>query len=407
MQSKNYFIFITFILSALFLSCEDKEWKNPFDANSDPKSWAPKNLQIEQLSVTIVKLTWEQEEDNISGFKIDRKIENNNWNTEYAIIKSDMREFIDEQISVCKNYKYRLYAYVYENKSSSEEEHIFITPEHYIVVPYDFSTIQFAINNATDGDTILICPGTYYESIDFHSYHAKNLVVISFYIPTGESSYISNTIISGNNKNRVIRFDNDATIKGITISDGSVSGQFGGGIYCSNQSNLSMENVKIKDCYSYIGGGIYCVSCSLRLINVLISNNSSDYGGGIYSNNSNIKMVNVTIGGNVADIIGGGIEFSYNSSISMVNCISWNKSDNEIHSSGPGNPGKLNASFSDIQFGWGTGNIKVNPIFLGNSNYHLQSNSPCIDAGNPDPQYNDPDGSRNDMGAYGGPNGDW
>ncbi|HEX9973656.1 MAG TPA: T9SS type A sorting domain-containing protein, partial [bacterium] len=29
--------------------------------------------------------------------------------------------------------------------------------------------------------------------------------------------------------------------------------------------------------------------------------------------------------------------------------------------------------------------------------------SPCIDAGNPDPAYNDLDGSRNDMGAFGGP----
>ena len=30
-----------------------------------------------------------------------------------------------------------------------------------------------------------------------------------------------------------------------------------------------------------------------------------------------------------------------------------------------------------------------------------------IDAGNPDPSFDDPDGSRNDMGAYGGPYGSW
>ncbi len=54
MKSKNYFIFITFILIALFISCEDKEWKNPFDANNDPKSWAPKNLKIEKMSLTII-----------------------------------------------------------------------------------------------------------------------------------------------------------------------------------------------------------------------------------------------------------------------------------------------------------------------------------------------------------------
>jgi len=31
--------------------------------------------------------------------------------------------------------------------------------------------------------------------------------------------------------------------------------------------------------------------------------------------------------------------------------------------------------------------------------YSLAETSPCIDAGNPDPQFNDPDGTRNDMGA--------
>ena len=39
-----------------------------------------------------------------------------------------------------------------------------------------------------------------------------------------------------------------------------------------------------------------------------------------------------------------------------------------------------------------------------NGNYQLQSNSPCIDAGPTDSQYNDRDGSRNDIGMFGGHN---
>ncbi|MBL0062307.1 MAG: hypothetical protein IPP40_12685 [bacterium] len=31
--------------------------------------------------------------------------------------------------------------------------------------------------------------------------------------------------------------------------------------------------------------------------------------------------------------------------------------------------------------------------------------SPCVNGGHPDVQYNDLDGSRNDMGAWGGPGG--
>jgi hypothetical protein len=37
----------------------------------------------------------------------------------------------------------------------------------------------------------------------------------------------------------------------------------------------------------------------------------------------------------------------------------------------------------------------------------LSSSSPAINAGNPDVQYNDVNGGRNDLGAYGGPEGDW
>lgn len=47
------------------------------------------------------------------------------------------------------------------------------------------------------------------------------------------------------------------------------------------------------------------------------------------------------------------------------------------------------------------GNLNVDPKFL--EYYYLSENSPCIDAGLPDLEYRDPDGSRNDMGAYGGP----
>jgi len=55
----------------------------------------------------------------------------------------------------------------------------------------------------------------------------------------------------------------------------------------------------------------------------------------------------------------------------------------------------------------GSGNFDANPLFAGVSDYELQDGSPCIDTGNPGVQYDDADGSRNDMGAYGGPNGDW
>ena len=53
----------------------------------------------------------------------------------------------------------------------------------------------------------------------------------------------------------------------------------------------------------------------------------------------------------------------------------------------------------------GEGAFDADPLFRASEgeDFHLQSASPAIDAGNPDPQYDDLDGSRNDMGLHGGP----
>ncbi len=52
----------------------------------------------------------------------------------------------------------------------------------------------------------------------------------------------------------------------------------------------------------------------------------------------------------------------------------------------------------------GTDELSLNPLFSSDIYYTLQENSPLIDAGNPNVVYNDLDGSRNDMGIYGGQN---
>jgi hypothetical protein len=61
----------------------------------------------------------------------------------------------------------------------------------------------------------------------------------------------------------------------------------------------------------------------------------------------------------------------------------------------------------DEQASAGAGTLSVDPTFVdtGNGNYKLATGSPMIDAGDPNPALNDADGSRNDIGATGGPDG--
>ena len=55
------------------------------------------------------------------------------------------------------------------------------------------------------------------------------------------------------------------------------------------------------------------------------------------------------------------------------------------------------------------GNVVDTPGFIdaAGGDFGLTPGAPARDAGNPDSSRQDNDGTRNDIGAYGGPNGDW
>jgi len=344
-----------------------------------------------------------------------------------------------------------------------------------INVPIDQPTIQAGIDASTNTDTVLVQPGTYVENIN---YNGKLITIGSLYLTTQDTTYISTTIIDGNESGSVVTFNSDedstAVLCGFTITNGLVFSleSFGGGIYCyessptltsliisdnsaldsgggiycykssptlsslevsgnttvlgggiyNDESNPSLENVTIFGNYAASsGGGIYSgENSSISLINVTISGNFADdhHGGGIWSSNSSLSLHDVTITSNTADDYGGGI-YCYNSSpilgnvtmsdnsaligegvyfddsnIIIINSILWNN----IHYVSS----TITATYSDISGGFtGTGNIDSDPLFVdpGNGDYHLQSISPCIDAGDPSSPL-DPDGSTTDMGAY-------
>jgi predicted outer membrane repeat protein len=284
---------------------------------------------------------------------------------------------------------------------------------------YPFATIQHGINTSSNTDTILVQPGTYVENIN---YNGKLVTVASLFLTTQDTTYISSTIIDGNSSGSVVAFnsgeDSTAVLCGFTITNGSAGGiycynsspklenvtitgnitNYGGGICCW-YSSPSLVNVRISgNTTSADGGGIYCYDSSPSLENVTISGNSADYGGGIYCELLfSPSLKNVTITGNSANN-GGGI-YCTSSSLSLINSILWNDSPQEIDTSASG---EVTATYSDIQGGWtGTGNIDEDPLFAdpGNGDFHLQSTSPCIDAGDPASPL-DPDGTIVEMGAY-------
>jgi len=277
--------------------------------------------------------------------------------------------------------------------------------------PADFATIQAAIDDSNDGDTVLVADGTYTgdgnRDIDFHG---KAITVKSENGP-------ENCIIDCNGRlrdeHRGFRFhsgeDANSAIIGFTIVNSHprlycrpfppfACGPRGGAIQCEGWTGRPASPT--------IGNCIVCNSAAADGFGVFIG-----HDGGFPT------LINCTISGN-----GGGALFAEAmSGATLSNCILWGNGSNEIDLGGA----SVAASYCDIEGAWpGTGNIDADPCFADpeNGDYHLKSQggrwdpnggrwtidevtSPCIDAGDPMTPVGAelfPNGGVVNMGAYGG-----
>tara|TARA_B100000315_G_scaffold189766_1_gene179675 strand:- start:1010 stop:1702 length:693 start_codon:yes stop_codon:yes gene_type:complete len=206
-----------------------------------------------------------------------------------------------------------------------------------INVPEDYSTIQSGINASIDGDTVLVQPGTYSENI----FLGKSIAVGSLTLTTGDTSYISQTVIDGNQSGSVVRItsgsDSTTQLTGFTITNGTGfdTGYFikGGGIYIvssdpklSHLKIINNEASAVGDVGYAVGGGIYSDSSNIVLNNIVVQNNaarkhesdelgSQAVGGGIFIRYGSIILENSKIMNNIAESEGGGIYAEYNDSV--------------------------------------------------------------------------------------------
>ena len=102
---------------------------------------------------------------------------------------------------------------------------------------YPFPRIQQGMSSANNGDTVLVTPGTFNETIDFLG---KNIVVSSRFMMDGDTSHIRQTIIDGGGTDRCVYFSNDegddALLHGMTIQNGYAYNGGGGGIHIQGAS---------------------------------------------------------------------------------------------------------------------------------------------------------------------------
>jgi len=318
-----------------------------------------------------------------------------------------------------------------------------------IHVPGDQPTIQAGIDDAINGDTILVAPGTYFENINFNG---KNIVVASHYVLDKELTFINSTIIDGSQAQyadtasciRIVSGeDSTAVLQGFTIKQGSgthwVDPQFpnwtwhsGGGIFIF-ESSPTIKNNYIIDNHvddntgvdGASGGGILTYGGNPVVINNIINNNTAlygagvvvDYSGCVFKNNivaqnsggqdyggggfwtigngdEPIIIENNTIVDNESELKGGAM-YLWSTQLTARNNILWNNTQATGGQIYLREGASAEITWSDVEGGFdGEGNIEQPPQFA-DTNFILLPSSPCADAGNPDVQYNDPEDPEN------------
>ncbi len=202
----------------------------------------------------------------------------------------------------------------------------------------------------------------------------------------------------------------------------------GGGVRLELGSPIVHNNI-IRNNKGGFGGGVFLDATAAVFTNNIIEGNEATKaefagGGGLYldfvlENSEGNFVANNTIVNNLSAGEGGGVVLAgitANEGLKFSNNIIFNNQNEEVFARYNAKLEDFKASYCLIEGGLTSGDhIITDDPKLAQSTFLLDDNSPCIDAGDPGDSFKDPNNgtdaeapskgtSRNDIGAYGGPN---
>ncbi|MFH1853348.1 MAG: right-handed parallel beta-helix repeat-containing protein [Candidatus Neomarinimicrobiota bacterium] len=235
-----------------------------------------------------------------------------------------------------------------------------------------FKTIQCAINQTVDKDTIEVAAGTYSGTGNFGlDFSGRNIVLRSANGP-------DMTIIDGGPAFSLSNGEPaTAMVIGFTLQSGNVVDNDGGAIQLTNAAAPTFRNLKlVNNTANGRGGAIFAQNSTAKFINCLIIQNNGGNGGAAYLDGGAVEFIHCTIADNNAQNDVGIASRGGNHLV--LNSILWNNYDlaSEIGPDGVSDAG-ITVEYSNVLGGYsGDGNISLRPGFV--NGYKLADWSPMI-----------------------------
>lgn len=250
-----------------------------------------------------------------------------------------------------------------------------------------------------NGDSLIIEPG-----VELYFNERSKLIVRGYlksegtrnqriYLSAYRSSW-NGILFNSSNSNSIIKFCIVERINPIEDNNQFTIGIEFVNSYCTLQNNFFRDNSSVK------GNFISSLNSFVTITNNIFINNiySSNL---INSDNNRLKLINNVFFNNQSNNNQSIISIKKSVYNEVQNNIFYrNKSGEEIQVI-ESEPSKVVVDFNYF------GSPTNDPQFWNFETFRLYYLSPCIDAGNPAPEFNDVNGTRNDQGAYGGPGGNW
>jgi hypothetical protein len=388
------------VMFLLLAGCDGVFNTNPSD--QEPLFTLSVEHSISKISDSAtVHLSWDEiSVEAFQAFTIERRQKGQSW-TKVGSVTNRVVHTYDDVIYDDEDLEYRVGIMDQDGNVRWAEGSTEIPKTTVLFVPGEQPTpaAAFMTPLIDDGDSIVVDTGLYVGHLVLTGKTVMMLSVHGF----------ENTVIQG----RVTLWA--GVFDGFTVT-GNSSLNAGGGIAILGDGIVRRcyvtENTSSRD-----GGGVL-VKDQGSLLNSILFNNFSAYGSH-----------NLAVTGGSGRIINNTIVYTDSQSVQDTNLVNTNITFKDVpagllflnnivfgadtslivDSNTMGHPPVIDYSCMDTSSVTGDHIIREDPQIIGLEadpfNFQLDPASPCIHAGHPDPQYNNRDGTRNTMGAFGGPGG--